>query len=339
MPQVAVTTQSSGGGGGGGGVPGGGGERGGGGVVTSVGARKGPGVSVCTSVSLATNTESLTTPVLSLATPNVFSSLPPIFSSLLGDFPFNQTPINSAAGTGTGGGGASGVAGGGGDSSSAALVAFPVSIQPSATGTSGSNAGNLILQAQNMGQPFLLTPSYDSRQNPLFNSQSYATPPPSSLATATTGLSPNVSGNLEQLKQQYERTQQLIQQQLFYAQMQMLHHQQSKEGGSGEGGTTMATGGRGPLVTTMQPPSIRGGLDPEHSEHRLGLSSSSASGIVRSLPQFINGSDVMMSSHAVRKPRPTAVVEEEEEESVEEESEPPVVKKSRLASSPGTTTQ
>lgn len=328
-------------------------------------ARTGPGVSVSTSVSLATNTESLTTPVLSLTTPNVFSSFPPMFSSLLGDFPFNQTPISSATGSGASGAGGSGTGGGGGgggggsgggESSSTALVAFPVSIQPSATG--GSNAGNLILQAQNMGQPFLLTPSFESRQNALFNSQSYAMPTPSSLAT-TAGLSPNVSGNLEQLKLQYDRTQQLIQQQLLYTQMHMLHHGQNKEGSGGvEGGAMTSSaggggGGRGPLLT-LPPPSIRGGLEPvqpDRPDNRLGgLSSSMSSrhphqvlvreGGGRSLPQFINGSDVMMSSHAVRKPRLSAAVVEEDEGRVGEECTSGLaVKKSRLDSSPGNTTQ
>ena len=373
MPQVAATTRPTT-------------DEGGGGIAmggAALAARIGPGEAISNSVSLAANTESLTTPVLSLTTPTVFSSLPPIFSSLLGDFPFNQTPISSmtsgkggagssgAGGSAGGGCGSSGGGGGGssrgGEKSSTALVAFPVSIQPSATsGTAGgmagggNSAGNLILQAQNMGQPFLLTPSFDSRQNPLFNSQSYATPTPSSLAT-TTGLSPNISGNLEQLKQQYERTQQLIQQRLFYTQMQMLQHHQNKEGGGGavEGVAATGTGGgRGPLLSAMPPPSSRGGLEavqPDRPENRLaGLSSSVSSsgsshlhqvlvrteggggGLVRSLPNFINGSDVMMSSHAVRKPR---LIAEDDEGREEDCTLEPTTKKSRLDVSLSSTSQ
>ena len=366
LSQVAVTsqqaTENDGGGGGrvvesggGGAAGGGGGVEGGGGL--GVAHRKGAGVSVCTAISLSKNTESLTTPVLSLTTPNVFSSLPPIFSSLLGDFPFNQTPISNAtaplAMSGGGGVGGGGGGGGGGENSSAALVAFPVSIQPSATGAGSTNAGNLILQAQNMGQPFLLTPTYDSRQNPLMNSQSFATPPPSSgLGGSSGGISSGVSSNLEhQLKQQYERTQQLIQQQLFYTQMQMLHQQQSKEGGGADGASTAVVGtaasmggvgGRSPLVNTVHPPAIRGGLvesiqasssspSSSASTHPSQFSSEGGGSTVRSLPQFINGSDVLISSLAVRKPRQTA---ESGSRAIDESA--PSAKKSRLESSPGT---
>lgn len=228
-----------------------------------------------TSSLTTTTTDSLTTPVLSLTTPNIFSSLPPIFSSLIGgDFPFNQPSAPNAAG-----GGATG--GGGGDSSSAALVAFPVSIQPSATG--GSGTGNLILQAQNMGQPFLLTPSYDSRQNPLFTSQSYSTPPTSSLPA---GLSPNIGGmNLEQLKLQYERTQQMIQQQLLYTQMQMMQQQQDKDGCVAEGGVAVSS--------TMASHSMRG-------MEAAGVGGVIGSSRVRTGDgtQYINGSDVMIGSHS-----------------------------------------
>ena len=323
--------------------------------------RKGAGVSICTSVTLSTNTESLTTPVLSLTTPNVFSSIPPIFSSILGDFPFNQTPISTVSGShvnmsgtvGVAGGGAvggAGTAGGGGgggdkDSSSAALVAFPVSIQPSASATGGSNAGNLILQAQNMGQPFLLTPT---RQNSLLSSQSFATPPPSSnpLGPGATGIG---TGNLEQLKQQYERTQQLIQQQLFYSQMQILQQQQqSKEGGGADGSTAsttsvpstasaMALGGKSPLLHTMQPPAIHSSLEGDNSDapglgHPLQLSSDGG-GSARSMPQFINGADVLISSLAVRKPRQIAHALDDSGSSGE--SLLPPAKKVRIDSSPG----
>ena len=171
-----------------------------------------------------THSESLTTPVLSLATPNLLSSLPPpLFSGLTGDFSFNSL-------MGSGGlsslSGLSGGGGGGGGELSSALVAFPVSIQPSSSSGGNSGAGNIVLQAQNMGQPFLLTPNMDPRQNPMLSQQSF-TPPPSSL-------SPNVR-DLEQLKQQYERVQQqLLQQQLFISQ-QLQHQQQqtpAREGGA-----------------------------------------------------------------------------------------------------------
>ena len=176
-----------------------------------------------------TQTESLTTPVLSLATPNLLSALPPpLFSSLTGDFPFSALMSGGL-------GSSSGTGGGGGGELSSALVAFPVSIQPSSTTGGSSGAGNIVLQAQNMGQPFLLTPNVDPRQNPML-SQTTFTPPPSSL-------SPNMR-DLEQLKHQYERVhQQLLQQQLFIS--QQLHHQQQqqqqvlgKEGGGGVGTTS-----------------------------------------------------------------------------------------------------
>ena len=253
-----------------------------------------------------TTTESLTTPVLSLTTPNIFSSLPPIFSSLIGEFPFGQTPAvtgpgaASAAALGAGGGAAAGLGttaagttattgGEGGDkSSSAALVAFPVSIQPSATGGSTGGGGNLILQAQNMGQPFLLTPTYDSRQNPLFSSQGY-TPPTSGLPP---GLSPGIGlQNLEQLKQQYEMTQQMIQQQLLYTKMQMLQQQQSKEGpGRSEEG--------GPGISSLASTStgVSAGSSKEPPGGLAGTSSTAPDDTSSS--QYLNGSDVMMGLHS-----------------------------------------
>ena len=292
-----------------------------------------------------TTTESLTTPVLSLTTPNIFSSLPPIFSSLISEFPFGHTPQPSAAAasvstSGVGGGGGTGGGGAGGGDSSAALVAFPVSIQPSATG--GSGAGNLILQAQNMGQPFLLTPTYDSRQNPLFSSQGGYTPPTTSLAA---GLSPSIGGiqNLEQLKLQYERTQQMIQQQLLYTQMQMLQQQQDKDGGQAEeeGGAVSSianTSSATSTSTSVMPHPLRGleiahtstgtmphplrGMETAHTSisavphplrgletaHTSTANSSSGSGSrvgggggargSGNLPQYINGSDVMIGSHS-----------------------------------------
>lgn len=263
----------------------------------SLAAQPAGGVTGCvvsSTSSLATTTtatESLTTPVLSLTTPNIFSSLPPIFSSLIGgDFPFNQPSAPNTAG-----------GGGGGDSTSAALVAFPVSIQPSAT--SGSSAGNLILQAQNMGQPFLLTPTYDSRQNSLFaSSQSYSTPPTSSL---TGGLTPNIAGmNLEQLKLQYERTQQMIQQQLLYTQMQMLQQQQDKDAGVAEGGVAGSGASTGSV-----PHSVVRGLEVAPSRAMLQEGRGDQEGEREeeegegeeggsNLPQYINGSDVMIGSRS-----------------------------------------
>ena len=132
--------------------------------------------------------------------------------------------------------------------SSAALVAFPVSIQPSA---SGQGMGNLVLQAQNMGQPFLLTPTYDRTQHPLLNnSQGHGAPPPPS-SQVSGGMNPNMMKDLEQLKQQYERTTQLIQQQLLFSQMTSMMHQQHQQqtqqprsdGGTGGGGGPEGTPG------------------------------------------------------------------------------------------------
>ena len=205
LPQMELTstTAAGGGGGGGRGGAGGGGEGGGGGAAanstTSTGA---PSTSF---QQTSTHSDSLTTPILSMATPNLLSSLPPpLFSSLTGDFPFGAL-MSSGLGSGTAGGG-----GGGGGEISSALVAFPVSIQPSSSGPS-TNAGNIVLQAQNMGQPFLLTPNIDPRQNSFLTQQTYQPPPSSSL-------SPNIR-DLEQLKQHYDRVQQqLLQQQLFISQ-------------------------------------------------------------------------------------------------------------------------
>ncbi len=136
-----------------------------------------------------------------------------------------------------------------------------MSIQPSA---SGQGMGNLVLQAQNMGQPFLLTPTYDRTQHPLMNTSQGgqgghgAPPPPSSLASA--GINPSMMKDLEQLKQQYERTTQLLQQQLLFSQMTSMMHQQHQQqnqqprsdGGGGpegppggDGGTSQIGGGAG----------------------------------------------------------------------------------------------
>lgn len=163
-----------------------------------------------------THSESLTTPVISLATPNLLSALPPpLFSGLTGDFSFGSLMS----------GGLGSMGGGGAGELSSALVAFPVSIQPSSTSGTNPNAGNIVLQAQNMGQPFLLTPNIDPRHNPMLSQQNFTSPPSS--------LSPNMR-DLEQLKHQYERVQQqLLHQQLFIS--QQLHNQQQTPGKEGSG--------------------------------------------------------------------------------------------------------
>ncbi len=174
-----------------------------------------------------------------------------MFSSLMGDFPFSQPASSSTSA--------------GGDSSSAALVAFPVSIQPSG----GAGPGNLILHAQNMGQPFLLTPSIDGRQN---TTQTFASPAPPGLSASA---SPNVK-DFEQLKAQYERTQQMIHQQLLLSQMQSMLQQ-----------TT-----RAPPTTSVQatPSSIRPGPSGD-MDSGLGGQESEAD-------RYINGADVMMGGRS-----------------------------------------
>ena len=69
---------------------------------------------------------------MSLATPSLFSNLPSMMSGL-GDFPFNSNATEPAS----------------------ALVAIPINLQQS------SASGNMMLQAHNLGQPFLLTPTYE----------------------------------------------------------------------------------------------------------------------------------------------------------------------------------
>ena len=275
-----------------------------------------------------TTTEALTTPILSLATPNIFSSLPPLFSSIMGDFPFGQmgqipggASAGGTAGMATSGNPGGGGGGGGGDGgSSAALVAFPVSIQPSA---SGAGMGNLVLQAQNMGQPFLLTPTYDRSSHPLLNSQGA---PPSSLASGN--VNPNMMKDLEQLKQQYERTTQLIQQQLLLSQMSMMHqHQQQSQqqqqtahhpgevhvegaGGSGGNGATTQvniSGGGGAQGTGQGVTGAGGGgsdggpptgpVVVDDHDGRLRSQESEAN-VQAAANQFINGSDVMIGSRS-----------------------------------------
>ena len=75
----------------------------------------------------------LATPIMSLATPSLFSNLPSMMSGL-GDFPFNSNPTDQPS----------------------ALVAIPINLQQSSAAT-----GNVMLQAHNLGQPFLLTPTYE----------------------------------------------------------------------------------------------------------------------------------------------------------------------------------
>ena len=172
-----------------------------------------------------TASESLTTPVISLATPNLFSSLPPL-SSLTGDFPFGSALM--------GGGGISS----GGDQHSA-LVAFPVSIQPSTSG-GGASTSNIVLQAQNMGQPFLLTPNFDRVANPLLsggNPSQLLTPPTSLVggAAVSAGISPSPK-DLETLKLQYDRLQQQLLQQQFMLQQGMQRQVPPLQSRDGVGG-------------------------------------------------------------------------------------------------------
>eukprot|EP00731_Ephydatia_muelleri_P016749 Em0009g1173a len=130
--------------------------------------------------SIVTTDTSLTTPIMSLVTPSLLGGN--LFSSIMG----GEFPFNSATGPGS--------------EMHSALVAFPVSIQPTSGAGSNSTAGNIILQAQNMGQPFLLTPSYD-RQNSVYTSQVQ-------LPANTFGAISPGSRDVEQLKMHYEKIQQ-----------------------------------------------------------------------------------------------------------------------------------
>ena len=131
------------------------------------------------------NNDSLTTPIMSLTTPSLFSSLPPSLSSLPTEF-----PLGSAVAEGGSVGG-----------STSALVAFPISIQPGAGNTPGNN---VIIQAQNMGQPFLLTPTpYDKQTTN--TTTSHVSTPPTSIGSGYSSLR-----DLEQLKLQYDRIYQQI---------------------------------------------------------------------------------------------------------------------------------
>ena len=88
-----------------------------------------------------------------------------------------------------------------------------------------------------MGQPFLLTPNIDPRQNSYLTPQTF-TPPASSL-------SPNIR-DLEQLKQQYERVQQqLLQQQIFISQQLQQQHQETNKGGAPSSGAQSTLPQRG----------------------------------------------------------------------------------------------
>ena len=113
--------------------------------------------------------------------------LPPSLSGLLTEF-----PLSSVIG-----------GDGGGSGSTSALVAFPINIQPEAGGTLGSN---LIIQAQNMGQPFLLTPTPSEKQT----------------ATLTPPTSYSAIKDLEQLKLQYDKIYQQISETLQF-------HEQNKQ--------------------------------------------------------------------------------------------------------------
>ena len=126
------------------------------------------------------NTDSLTTPVMSLTTPSLFSSVQPGLSGFTADVP-GLNDIGSAS----------------------ALVAFPVNIQPSSTSghTSGGPGGNIVIQAQNTGQPFLLTPKQGSGVHS--SGGLISTPPTNSLR------------DLEQLKLQYDKIYQQISQTLL----------------------------------------------------------------------------------------------------------------------------
>lgn len=136
------------------------------------------------------NTGSLTTPIMSLTTPSLFSSIPPGLSNFNADIP-GLGDLGSAS----------------------ALVAFPVNIQPSSSSNStpGGGPSNIIIQAQNAGQPFLLTPSMYNKQQ-----TSSTAVGPSHLLTPPTTMSGNTSSlrDLEQLKLQYDHIYQQISQTL-----------------------------------------------------------------------------------------------------------------------------
>lgn len=126
---------------------------------------------------------------MSLTTPSIFSSaIPPSLSGAPGEFPLSS------------------LIGGEGGISTSALVAFPISIQPGAGGTPGNN---LIIQAQNMGQPFLLTPTPNDKQT-------------ASLMPATSSAYPTSIKDLEQLKLQYDKIYQQI--------SETLQHQEHQTG-------------------------------------------------------------------------------------------------------------
>lgn len=87
---------------------------------------------------------------------------------------------------------------------------------------------------------------------------------------------------------QYERTQQMIQQQLLYTQMQIMQQQQDKDGGGTDGGVASSS-----ATSTMASHSMRGidaaGVGGVIGGSRVGRSDGT---------QYINGSDVMIGSHS-----------------------------------------
>lgn len=128
----------------------------------------------------------LATPIMSLATPSLFSNLPSMMSGL-GDFPFNSNATEPPS----------------------ALVAIPINLQQS------SGSGNVMLQAQHLGQPFLLTPTYEPNA-PVF---------PSPGGTS-------VQGNSQEILAHY-----LLQQQQQMQKQQMGNH--PKTGSKGPDGSSI----------------------------------------------------------------------------------------------------
>ena len=172
------------------------------------------GLSTNTPASLnpaGTSMESLTTPIVSLSTPNILSNLSPLLSSLTSELPLSS----------------------GGDSASA-LVAFPVSIQPTPGSSKGQAPGsNIVLQAQNMGQPFLLAPSANYENKSQMQSSLPLTP----SSNPSLGLSPPLIRDLEQLKLQYDRIYQQISQTLQHHQLHQHHSQKDKPSSDNDGGS------------------------------------------------------------------------------------------------------
>ena len=140
-----------------------------------------------------------------------------------------------------------------------------------------------------MGHPFLLTPNYDARQNPLFAPTGLT--PPTTLA----GMSPSLK-DLEQLKQQYERTQQLIQQQLLISQM-MQHHQHRDLLGVNASGAATGVPATHAAVTEGSPSSSSTNQQQQVSTvHDIDSGLGSHDGDDSQANRFINGSDIMIGS-------------------------------------------